>query len=286
MKYDQDSADAKDGVIEYIGHGGVGSEANIQVELRTVFPGIGGTLRTNEGVVAALREEFNNTPKAGHRMFIRHVTIKKLEDFFYRTGVYVFAHIPRPLGSISRQGTVPCEAYLYEWVFGTEGFPWKVAHPDGEWHDVHLRDWDDFVTHFRAIGLDLGRDCADPDDVRVSKNIIHQYASFQSGHEEMSSLWKRIDFGARSVGFDLDKLARFLHDNKQKLIAVLRSERYEMLVLGLEYLASTGQMKEIDIGRLEVLLGDFRRATLTQYAIGLGSTQAPASLGERTETLA
>ena len=58
--------------------------------------------------------------------------IKKFEDYFFRKPIYKYAHIPRPLGSVSRQGAHPFEACLYEWAFGGEGFPWVVSEYGGE----------------------------------------------------------------------------------------------------------------------------------------------------------
>lgn len=49
-----------------------------------------------------------------HEMFIRHLIAKKLDDHFYRSGIYVFAHVPRPLGSISLGEQDLRKAYLYE----------------------------------------------------------------------------------------------------------------------------------------------------------------------------
>lgn len=277
------------GVIEFISEGGAGSEASVRVELRTVFPGIGGTIITSEGVVAALRAEYHPTPKAGHRMFLRHAIIKKLDDYFFRKGVYVFSHVPRPLGSVSRghdEGDrEPYEAYLYEWAFGMEGFPWERRDARGNRQTIRLRDWDRFVESFREAGIELGRDCADPDDAAISQNIIHQYPHPSLNEREMSSLWKRIDFGFRSIQIDFDRLQRFLEDHEEEMIRVLRSERYQMLILSVEYLLKGPKMRELDIGRLEVLVGEYRRATLTQYMTGLGPTGTPVYFGERTESL-
>jgi hypothetical protein len=273
------------GIVEFIYEGGSGSEANVRVELRTEFPGIGGTIITREGVVAALREEYVLSPKSGHRMFIRHTIIKKLDDYFYRKGVYVYAHVPRPLGSISRVGKEPYEAYLYEWAYGLEGFPWEWTDHEGNRRPIKLRDWESFVEHFRRAGIDLAKDCTSSDDAAISQNIIHQYPNLIVGSLEMSSLWKRIDFGYLSISIDFDKLLRFLHDNREDLIEVLRSERYEMLLLSVEYLTRGEKMREIDIGRLEVLLGEYRRASLTQYAMGSGPGGTPVYFGPRTESL-
>jgi len=273
------------GIVEFIYEGGSGSEANVRVELRTEFPGIGGTIITREGVVSALREEYVLAPKSGHRMFIRHAIIKKLDDYFFRKGIYVYAHIPRPLGSISRTGKDPYEAYLYEWVFGLEGFPWEWTDREGNRRPIKLRDWESFIESFRRAGIDLAKDCTSSDDAAISQNIIHQYPHPTVGGAEMSSLWKRIDFGYLSIHIDFDRLLKFLHDNEEDLINVLRSERYEMLLLSVRYLTEGDKMREIDIGRLEVLLGEYRRASLTQYTMGSGPAGTPVYFGPRTESL-
>ena len=274
------------GIVEFIYEGGSGSEAHVRVELRTEFPGIGGTIITREGVVAARREEYNLVPKSGHRMFLRHAIIKKLDDYFYRKGVYVFAHAPRPLGSISRTGERPYEAYLYEWAYGSEGFPWEWVGRGGVRRPIRLRDWDHFVESFSSAGIDLGKDCTASDDATISQNVIHQHPRPDPERLELSSLWKRIDFGFRSIQIDFDRLERFLHDRQEDLVNVLRSERYEMLLLSFEYLTRGPEgMRELDVGRLEVLVGEYRRASLTQYAIGSDPSGAPVHFGPRTESL-
>jgi len=213
------------GVIEFLFEGGAGSEAVISVELRTEIPGLGGTIITNEGVVAALRKEHSYAPRSGHRMFLRHSIIKKLDDYFYRKRVYVFAHIPRPLGSISILAEAPYEAYIYEWAFGMEGFPWEIEDRQGNRCIITLRDWDNFLASFGGAGIDFGVDIADPEDARISKNIIHQHPVATGEKLEMCSLWKRIDFEIRSVRIGFDKLSRFLSDNREDLVSVLRGER-------------------------------------------------------------
>jgi hypothetical protein len=272
-------------VIEFIAEGGYGSEAKIILELRTGFPGIGGNIITNEGAVSALREEYSLIPKTGHYMFLRHLLIKKMEDYFFRIRVYNYSHIPRPFGSISRQDDKPYEAYIYEWVFGDEGFPWQVMDNDGQFIPLHLRDWNEFIGTFNSIGIDLLMDCTDPDDGRLSKNVIYQFNRFP-GKMEMSSIWKRIDFGFRSISINYEKLSRFLADNREKLINVLRIERYEMLILALEYLTMKEKMSGIHIGKLEVLVGDYRRATLSHFiSRGSGVSSSAAFFGDTTDSL-
>jgi hypothetical protein len=274
------------GVIEFICEGGSGSEASVKVELRSEFPGIGGTIVTYEGVATALRAEYSPRSKSGHRMFLRHMIIKKLEDYFFRTGVYMFAHIPRPLGSVSREGESPYEAYLYEWAFGSDGFPWVYLDAEGNRSPIKLHDWSNFVMSFASAGIDVAMDCADPDDGRISQNVIHQYAKPIAGGSELNSLWKRIDFGSRSVNVDFEKLSDFLRGSRGDLIDVLRYERYEMLVLAVEYLTKGRKTTDVDIGRLDALVGDYRRASLSHYTSrGSGRADKPVYISARTESL-
>ena len=279
--------DEDKGVIEFICEGGSGSEANVKVELRTIFAGIGGTIITNEGVATALREEYTPTPKAGHKMFLRHTIIKKLEDYFYRKGAYMFAHIPRPLGSISRISDKPYEAYIYEWAFGTESFPWECVDKKGLRNVVKLRDWERFVTSYSSAGINMGLDCTDPMDGRISQNIIHQYPKPIEDGLEMSLLWKRIDFGPMSLNINFEKLLTFLNENRNDMIDVLRSEIYEMVMLAVEYLSKGKDMKEIDIGRLDALIGEYRRSSLRHYIVKNldSSASIPAYVKTRTEFL-
>lgn len=268
----------KDGVIEFICEGGTGSEANVTVELRTKFPGIGGTVVTDEGVATAVRQDHSPMPRAAHRTFLRHAIIKKLEDFFHRSGEYVYAHIPRPLGSLSRVGESACEAYLYEWTFGSSGFPWQYVTREGEQANVVLRDWDRFVEVFHNAGIDMKRDCADAEDGRISQNIVHEMPIGVGYSQELNCLWKRIDFGVRSLPIDYERLHRFLTDREGELRRTLRTERYEMMVLAWEYLTNGEQMDRLAIGRLDALVGDYRLSSLRhRIARGVGAAESPVA---------
>jgi len=258
------------------------------VQLRTEFPGIGGTIVTQEGVASALREEYNPSPKAGHRMFLRHTIIKKLDDYFHRTGVYVYSHVPRPLGSTSQRDSKPYEAYLYEWAFGSDRFSWVYILADGRQQQVMLHDWDKFASTFSVAGIELGLDVTDPDDARVAQNVVHQFPYMTGGQTELSCLWKRIDFGFNSISMDFEKLAHFVEQHRERLIRVLRFERYELITLALDYLARREQMNEADIGRLDVLTGNYRNSSLRHLvatSLGVSGDLAPVYVGERTEYL-
>ena len=255
-----------------IGYGGFGSEAEIFVELRKLFPGIGGTIVTQQAVAVALREEFSKEFKKGHKMFLRHTIIKKLEDYFQRKGTYGFSHIPRPLGSISRTGNDPYEAYIYEWAVGCDGFSWGYSDVDSGFVFVKMHDWSEFGAAFDRAGIDLTLDCTSADDGRVSQNVVHQFYNSYGNSEdsELNPLWKRIDFGPRSIRINEEKLARFLHDEEEDLRQVLRSERYEMMILALEYLTNFQNMDRLDIGRLDALVGSYRLSSL-QHHISRGT---------------
>jgi hypothetical protein len=279
------------GIIETICEGGAGGEARVLVQLRTEFPGIGGTILTQEGVASALREEYNPSPKAGHRMFLRHAIIKKLDDYFHRTGLYVYAHVARPLASISRRDEGPrgaYEAYIYEWAFGSDRFPWETALADGSQQQTILHDWGKFVSSFAVAGIALGNDVTDPDDGRIAQNIVHQFPYLTGGQRELSCLWKRIDFGFNSITIDFERLVGFLDQHRERLIRVLRFERFDLLVLALEYLADGQRMSDADVGRLDVLIGNYRVSSLRHVvatSLGVSGEVAPVYLGERSESL-
>lgn len=253
------------GVIEFLKVGGEGSEARVDVELRTRFPGIGGDIITQEGVVTAHRMGHGQTYKSGQRMFLRHMIIKKLEDYFFRKRKYNFAHVPRPLGSTVKNDKGSLEAYLYEWAYGDEGFPWEIPRGDGNYDVVVLRDWNTFVGCFSRTGINMGADITDADDGRYSKNIIDQFKDVDPLSLEKNSIWKRIDFGPQSLPIDYDKLSRFLRDNRNDLINILRNERYEMLILTMEYMTKPDKMSDRNKGRLEVQIADYRRKTLEHH---------------------
>jgi len=274
--------------VMYVGHGGAGSEANIVIELRTKFPGIGGTIITQQAVPVALREEFNKAPKMGHKMFLKHAIIKKLEDYFQRKGIYKFPHIPRPLGSISGIGKKPYEAYIYQWAFGSDNFPWGYHDVDRGFVLVKMHDWSEFGGAFNRAGIDLTIDCTDANDGRISQNVIHQlHDIYRHGDSELNALWKRIDFGSGSIRIDYDKLKKFLYDNEKKLRKALRSERYDMMVLSFEYLTNFQKMDRLDIGRLDSLIGDYRLSSLRHHvSSGTGAIDGDiAHIDKRNESL-
>ncbi len=266
---DNKEANPTSRVVKFIQKGGAGGEATVDVELRNEFPGLGGTILTRDGVICALREEREAMPKAGHKTFLRHMIVKKLEDYFYRLpDSYAFSHIPRPLGSISKESGSPYEAYIYQWVFGSEGFPWEISDQHGDRKPIQLEDWNTFVSRFNDAGIDVGYDVTDADNGRISKNIIHMFPSNYMVDETLPPIWKRIDFGNRSLDFNFEKLQKFISDNRSRLTEVLRFDRYEMVRLAVQYLIGDKDMNPRDIGQLEVYVGSYRGSSLRHYIKG------------------
>ena len=141
--------DPGEGIIDYIYRGGQGEEAIVTVELRTVIPGISHIIKTTQGIVTAVRWEKYPESGLGLTMFLRNMLVKKFDDYFTWNGIYTYSHIPRAFGSISIGGAKKCEACLYEWFPGEEGFLWKVKGNDLKMVHIKLHDWDNFVKLLR-----------------------------------------------------------------------------------------------------------------------------------------
>lgn len=240
---------------KYIGEGGRGSEAQIDIELRTKFPGMGGTIYTGQAIPVASRKSFNPSHQVGHREFLKHAVFKKIEDYFFRKDLYRYAHITRPLGSKPK-------SYIYEWAFGRDGFSWYYSTSESE-VTVKLDDWDKFTNAFQGAGIDMQADCTDAYDGRQSQNIVHQLLALGPLQPELNCLWKRIDFGARSVRIDFESLRSFIIHKEKELRESLRHGRYELLKLACQFLIKgEGELGAKKMRQLEALVVDYRLSTL------------------------
>ena len=256
--------------VEFIHEGGTGSEARVDVELRTRFPGIGGTIDTYQGIAVARRNEFNTAPNVGHEMFLRHTLIKKLEDYFFKKGHYRYAHVTRPLGSAEI-------AYICEWAFGRDGFPWAYPDETGQSISVQLDDWNSFNAMFLESGIDLQTDCTNPENGAISQNIVHQlHLGASASQPILNRLWKRIDFGPRSIRLDYERLLNYLRKNEQDIKETLKVGRYDMIMTACKYLLNQGKIEPREREKLEMLALDYRLSTLAYLnarGVGDGSTR-------------
>lgn len=253
-----------------------GDEAEVCRVLMDFFPGIGGNIRTRRAISVAIRQEKSYATGQGRMVFARHAIFKKLEDFFLEREQYHFPHIPRPFGS----GTIVTEhglreMHCYEWSPGSDGFCWVYADAESAKEPIILDEWNEFVSSFAAAGIDLKYDCADPDDGRVSKNIVHEVGVI-GNPSRLNRMWQRIDFGSRSVIVSYDQLKMFLKDSRIDLLSVLGFDRVEMLELFVNMLADGG-ISDYDLGRLEVLARSFRSSTLRHHTANFIGENTDAS---------
>ena len=64
----------------------------------------------------------------------------------------------------------------------------------------------------------------------------------------LNRIWKRVDFGDRSIQIDYNKLGRYLADNKENLRATLSTGRPEFIELACQYLSPVYKITERDLG--------------------------------------
>ncbi len=269
--------------IETICQGGIGGSAKVYIQLRNNFPGPGGMVTTEQDFVVAYRVplsiELSDLPtvesmskdlklktiesKRAFEVFLRHVIIKKFDDYFFRKGLYKFAHIPRPLGSTDFGG------YMYEWVHGNEGFY-------SEYYDenlnmnvpVEIDEWNIVSKCFYEAGISIFHDITDALDGRYTKNIIVQEPYLESYPTRITKLWKRIDFGPESLPIDFNKLSSYISRNWDSLNTYLRPKRVKMINLIVEYFKKGRKLEHWEKQkRLKKLLRDFRIATAEHMGV-------------------
>ena len=257
----------KNVIRQDIGNGGSGGDAEVIIQVRNLFPGVGGCIKTKQAAYVALRKDLKSAKVAGtgHRTFLRHLLIKKLDDFFCRSHVYLGPHVTRPFGStgIYDTGHENFESSIYEWVWGRDGFPWQIRDGKGNTLPVELKEWGLFRLAFYLVGIDMGGDVTDVDNGNISQNIVHQLFSYNDiGDCQLNLCWHRIDFGSDSVLIDYDKLGDFIKKESEKLQSLLGVHRYELLQLVYRTLSPFIEVSERESGRLEILVREFRKSSL------------------------
>lgn len=258
--------------VETICEAGFGGEARVFLQLRNVFPGPGGVVKTDQDIAVGFRvpngvdtdgildagdvqfqiEDIRS--KRAFILFLKNAVLKKLDDYFFRSDVYKYPHIPRPLGC------TPDGAHVYEWVFGIESIP--LTFHDYQ-YDIEIPlslDEESLAgAYFLKAGIDITRDTVESEQL-YRKNIIVEESGLPNLPSKVSCLWKRIDFG-NSIGFDFDRLSEFLEKEKEKLIAHLGADRFEMLSVSSEFLSSPSDPQFPKMERLFELLWDYRLRT-------------------------
>ncbi len=85
--------------------------------------------------------------------------------------------------------------------------------------------------------------------------------------EQLTKLWKRIDFGSESLHIDFYKLEKYLNDYKSDLKKYLKEERFEMMELMLQFLMNSSNPSEFEkIDRLSELVYDYRKSTTSHMS--------------------
>lgn len=247
--------------VREVSGGGAGGEAQVRKQFRNFFPGVGGKIIIQQPIMAAWREEFNQIQGMGKKLFLKHLILKKLDDYFTRTDRYLFPHISRPLGSVEVEGAL-LGGYWYQWVYGRESFPWEYSKADGGREAVALEEWGRFTACFESAGINLAKDVSDADNGLISQNIIHEdYRTFEI---DLNFCWKRIDFGPGSMRVDSLALGSFLEANADSLISILGHDRFNLMTLAAVFLFSEEKMFYPDCQRLDRLTAIYRLSSLRQ----------------------
>jgi hypothetical protein len=271
-----------------------GDEAEVCLALSNFFPGIGGDIYTEHMAFVAIRQEKSHAVGHGNIVYMRHAVLQKLDDFFHRRRRYLVQHIPRSFGSATLNTECgPREMSCYQWSFGNEGFCWRTAGRDSAKEPIVLDEWNEFISSFAEAGIDLQYDCTVIDG-EASKNIIHMMNTPIDflGTARLNCLWRRIDFGARSMIIQYETLARFIRNRREDMIAVFGSrggsigqDRYDMLRLLVKLLAD-GRLNDFEAGQLELLIKHFRISTLRDQlisSVGEDTHVAPLCLVEEID---
>jgi len=250
-----------------IGHGG---EATVYIHLRRVFPFFEKMFITKRDFVVSYRvlHKANISSnelliKRSFSEFLRHLIAKKFDDYFLRKGHYKYPHIPRLLG-------FDINGYYYEFVYGLEGYyPLYFDDTNMNWNPVALNDERISSSLFHEIGIYLFQDIVEPTSNYV-KNLIIEEPYISLMPENISSLWKRIDFGVKSIKFDYEKTKKYIEKNEKELNEVLTNDRVEMLLIAIDYLIKDGNSKtfgEKKFNRLKYLIELFLKSTLEHMGI-------------------
>ncbi|MGC9088607.1 MAG: hypothetical protein ACP5IV_00450 [Caldisericia bacterium] len=250
-----------------IGHGG---EATVYIQLRNSFPFFEKNFRTKRDFIVSFRVLHKGDVSSNELLFnksfnefLRHLIAKKFDDYFLRKGFYRYPHISRLLG-FDKDG------YYYEFVYGLEGYyPLYFDDEFMNWNPVVLYDEKISSSLFHEVGIFLFQDIIEPTSNYV-KNIIIEEIGISLMPEKISNLWKRIDFGVKSIKFDYEKIRNYIKKNERDLIEILSKERVEMLLLSLDFLLKKeglNTFNEEKFERLKYLIELFLKSTFDHMGV-------------------
>jgi len=250
-----------------IGHGG---EATVYIQLRNSFPFFEKKFRTKRDFIVSFRVLHKGNVSSNELLFnrsfnefLRHLLAKKFDDYFLRKNLYHYPHIPRLLG-FDKDG------YYYEFVYGLEGYyPLYFDDVVMNWNPLILNDESISSSLFHEVGIFLFQDIIEPTSNYV-KNIIVEEPEISLMPEKISNLWKRIDFGVKSIKFDYEKIRNYIKKNEKNLIEILSKERVEMLLISLDFLLKKQESKIFNkekFDRLKYLIELFLKSTFDHMGV-------------------
>ena len=216
-------------VMEGWKHLGTGGEASAYMKITDLGKLTNGLLHCDEDIKVVYRVSGDS-----EHSFLRNLAAAVLDAAFVRGGKYANRHIPSPIG-LSDAAGLSAGGYLYEYVAGSEGFPWEFDH-----QKINLEEWWQFSGAFAATGIPATHDITDADNGRVSKNIIvPSYTIDDLIEGTLSPHWSRIDFGFSSCPVSWEKFGAYLMNHEEELKSLLGSMGD---VLSLAYNAGIGQL--------------------------------------------
>ncbi|MDI6860984.1 MAG: hypothetical protein QMD25_03090 [Caldisericia bacterium] len=264
--------------ITEIGHGG---EATVYLELRRSFPFFEKNFYTKRDFLTSYRVLHKGDIiskellfKKSFSEFLRHLIAKKLDDYFLRKELYKFPHIPRLLG-------FDTFGYYYEFVWGLEGYyPLYFDEELFTYLPVKLLDEDEARRCFHEAGIYIFQDIVEPTSNYV-KNLIIEEPEISILPNVISNLWKRIDFGVKSIKFDYFKINDYFKRNKKDLIKFLGKKRFSLINLANLYLILNGDEKKFNqknFNKLKKLIEPFLKSTLDHMEV---IEEVPTKFGKR-----
>ncbi|MEI6831245.1 MAG: 6-phosphofructokinase, partial [Candidatus Omnitrophota bacterium] len=181
------------------------------------------------GTKVVMRVSKDLTP--GLDMFLRHVILRIMDDYFLKEKIYTVNHIPLPLGYFGNQ-------YYYVFVEGSEGWPTVLIDldsPDYRKASVMMEEYHVFKGQLYSWGFDIW-DIVETDG-DAGQNIIHRGWDISQLYEtfQLSKDWVLIDLDG--LAFNKEKFFQAVKEIKGELKRDL-DWQYELLMLAAGYIGT------------------------------------------------